>query len=189
MDVSQCSHEVLRLFFEVAKSVKRPTNAYYHSEGYAKSVRDLSQRLRNAAPLSTDVTISGPVPDTTILELYRLAALVYLERASMNFSGVSDDISSLAESGFAIMRQANQCNAPLPLFVLGLEARSDEQRVTVLDVIENTMQTSSLKSLEGVRSMLQAAWTQDDFRAEQDLDYVTKLDVIMTANAAVPTFS
>jgi hypothetical protein len=135
-------------------------------------------------PSSTPAALSAAT-----LELYQLAALLYLERVSRNFSGASDMTSSLTESAFTILKQLDSCNVPLPLFILGLEARTDEQRIIVLGLIERTRKTSLSKSLENVHSMLQAAWTQDDLETDKDLDYVLKLDTLVTSHLIIPTFA
>ncbi|KAI1865764.1 hypothetical protein JX265_008087 [Neoarthrinium moseri] len=122
-------------------------------------------------------------------KLYQIATLLYLERASKNFSGQSDTTRVLADTGFSILAEQLDCYAALPILIIGLEARTDQQRIIVLDLIEKSLAKFRSRSLEGVQRMVQTAWIQDDLETDKDLDYVTKVDTIVTSNNIIPTFA
>jgi len=61
-----------------------------------------------------------------------------------------------------------------PLLILGCEARTDEDRMVVLDLISGTEQSKSVCTLGNVKSLIQSLWAQDDL-TEQELGYVDKV--------------
>ncbi|KAI0127358.1 fungal-specific transcription factor domain-containing protein [Xylariales sp. AK1849] len=189
-DVSTSPHEIIRLLHELFDTIVKTTNLTYHSPEYAESLRNLESRILN---VSTDVgtTDEHEHMDASreIVELYKLAALIYLERVSKNFSGRSDKIDSYVERAFEILGKSPIWNLPLPLFLFGCEARTDERRWVIMEIIEQTAKSPSSRSLEGVRRMVQAVWVQDDLETNNELDYVTKLDAVVTSNAIIPTFA
>lgn len=76
-----------------------------------------------------------------------------------------------------------------PLLIVGCEARTDDQRMSILDIIERTMKTSSLRSLRGLWNIFQRIWVQDDLAVDHEIDYLTKLDAIITSHYVMPTFA
>lgn len=73
------------------------------------------------------------------------------------------------------------------MFVLGCEARTDEQRGVILSIMEGTERTAASRSLNYLRRILNALWAQDDL-AEQELDRREKLGAIFSHCAILPTF-
>ncbi|KAH6647181.1 fungal-specific transcription factor domain-containing protein [Truncatella angustata] len=188
-NISDCSHPMLDLLYEISNTVKRPTEEGYFSQEYAAYLKDLENRVmtvpfcpENLGSSSTEAYLMGA-------ELYQIAALIYLERTSCNFSGQSIKIMRLVERGFEIFQQQDTSSASLAIFILGLEARSDEQRKFILDLIERNATRSNLRSLEAVSRMLQAAWNQDDLETENDVNYVLKLDTIINSNNIIPALA
>ena len=191
-DVSTCTQEVLRLLYEVIRGSKRAADPAYHSVLYAEWTQSIEQRLNDFRVLShteEGTRLSIEESRAQSIELYRLGALIYLERASKSFSGRSEKVDLLVEQAFGILTHLLTCNAALPLFIVGLEARTDKNRRVILDLLEDTLQTSQSKSLEVVRHMMQEAWIQDDLEIDVDLDYMIKLDTIISANHTVPAFA
>jgi hypothetical protein len=121
-----------------------------------------------------------------MLELYQLAALIYLERVSRGFSGQSTELNRYAERAFTILSGMGTCELPFPLFIFGCEAQSDDRRTVLLDMLQ---QSAPVRSLEGVAQMLQAIWAQDDLETEHELDYLMKLDIVLSSNFIFPAFA
>lgn len=139
---------------------------------------------------------SIPIPDTivdeypgmaTLGELFQLATLVYLNRASEN------NIESVAETqqrinrAFGIFSQLSSCERQFPLLILGCEARTDGERCTVLDLICRTEKGDSSRSLFLTKKLIQAIWVQDDLSQGQ-IDYKERLSAIMSCCTILPTF-
>ncbi|KAH8705764.1 fungal-specific transcription factor domain-containing protein [Talaromyces proteolyticus] len=191
--VASCSHEILRLLYELFKTTLKPSDPGYHTREYTQSLKSLGERIRG---VQTNINSSRGAPQNdiephaTVVELYKLASLIYLERVSSNFSGQSNMISSHAERAFQLLETIKDGQVPFPLFVLGCEAKTEGRRILILDLIEKAGKISRSRSLAGLHRMVQAAWTQDDLvEHDNDLDYVLKLDAIITSNNIIPTFA
>jgi hypothetical protein len=124
----------------------------------------------------------------TDLELYKLSALIYLERASRNFSSHSPKLTSYVEDAFAILSGLQSCKLAFPLFILGCEAQSDERRRMILNLIKDDEHTE-VSRMEGIRRLIQAAWAQDDLEPEEVVDYSMKLSAVMNGHLIVPCFA
>ncbi|PNH49180.1 hypothetical protein VD0003_g7958 [Verticillium dahliae] len=74
--------------------------------------------------------------------------------------------------------QLSFCKQQFPIHVIGCEARTDEQRAAVLDVISRTEKMSSSRSLNYCKRILQAVWAQDDLVNGCNIGYREKLSSI-----------
>jgi hypothetical protein len=122
------------------------------------------------------------------IELFKLAALIYLKRASRNFSGASPQIDAMVERAYVLLDGLEAFNPAFPLLIIGCEARTDERRMRIIEHIERAMKTSSLRSLHGLRNILQQIWVQDDLAVDYELDYLNRLDAVITSYQIMPSF-
>lgn len=136
----------------------------------------------NVAPTSDDYT-DAPL----ILELYQLAMLIYLNRVSQNLLNHWTSTQKQIDKAFAMLTRIGSCDRQFPVFILGCEACSDDQRAAVLDLISRTEKNVSSRSFNYVRLLLQAIWAQDDL-AEGDLNYWDKLSYVISCCKIMPTF-
>lgn len=139
------------------------------------------------APASTAAGDSTSPDAPLIMELHRLAMLVYLDRASENLLNKRTKTQQLIDKAFAIFARLDRCVPQFPVFVLGCEARSDEQRAAVLGLISRTEADASSRSFNYARSLVQAVWAQDDL-AEGEIRYWDKLTYVISCCKIVPTF-
>jgi hypothetical protein len=117
-----------------------------------------------------------------------LATLVYLERQSNNFSGRSEEIDAWTDRAFALFTRLSGFDQPFPLFIFGCEARTDEQRMNILELISRTEQVPMSKNLQSVTQIILSVWVQDDL-ADGALDYFSKLDAIFSSMEIIPSFA
>ena len=122
------------------------------------------------------------------MDLLKLAALIYLKRASRNFSGTSPQIDAMVKKAYTLLDDLEAVNLAFPLLILGCEARTDEQRMSILAQIDRTMRTSTVRSLHGLQSILQQIWVQDDLAVDYELDYLKRLDAIISSYQVMPSF-
>lgn len=122
------------------------------------------------------------------MDLLKLAALIYLKRASRNFSGTSPQIDAMVEKAHVLLDDLGTFNLAFPLLIIGCEARTDEQRMRILEHIERAMRTSTLRSLHGLQNILQQIWVQDDLAVDYELDYLKKLDAIISSYQIMPSY-
>ncbi|PQE15835.1 Zinc-finger transcription factor protein [Rutstroemia sp. NJR-2017a BBW] len=190
-DVSHCSHEILRHIYIMFEMIRKPTDSLYHSDEYENSLRCLENRITNI-----DLVPEGISNGTSGLStawgakigLFKLAALIYLKRASRNFSGTSVHIDAMVERAYILLDELETSNSAFPLLIIGCEARADEQRMRILQHIEKAVKTSSLRSLHELQSILQQIWVQDDLAVDYELDYLNRLDAIISSYQIMPSF-
>jgi hypothetical protein len=191
--VSYYSHEILRHLYITFEIIQKPTNSLYHSDEYENFLRCLESRITNvipSAPEGISDTVSGlNTAWVAIIELFKLAGLIYLKRASRNFSGISPQIDTMVEKAYVLLDDLETFNPTFPLLIVGCEARTDKQRMRILEHIERAMTTSSLRSLHGLRNILQQIWVQDDLAIDYELDYLNKLDAVISSYQIIPSFA
>jgi hypothetical protein len=172
--------------------IRKPTDSLYHSDEYENSLRCLENRITNivlVAPEGISDSMSGLSRAWVAqMELFKLAALIYLKRASRNFSGTSPQIDAMVERARILLNDSETSNSAFPLLIIGCEARADEQRMRVLQHIERAMKTSSLRSLHELQSILQQIWVQDDLAVDYELDYLSRLDAVISSYQIMPSF-
>ncbi|KAK6088617.1 short-chain dehydrogenase [Seiridium cupressi] len=125
---------------------------------------------------------------TLIVQLYQLALLVYLNRSSEGLMNQTIGIKEHIERAFAIFSRLSSCKQQFPIHIIGCEARDDEQRAVVLDLIARTEKTNSSRSFHYCKKILQAVWAQDDLAYGNNIGYRDKLISIMSRCKVVPSF-
>jgi hypothetical protein len=155
-------------------------------QGEHKSfLKILDWRIRS---MELPATADGSADTPLVMELYRLAILVYLNRASDNLRGQSTRTQQHIDKGFTILARLGSCDRQFPVFILGCEARSDDQRALVLDLISRTENSNSSRSFNLVRALLQASWAQDEL-GKGDLKYCDGMGYIMSCCKILPSFA
>ena len=172
--------------------IRKPTDSLYHSDEYENSLRCLENKITNIVPLAPK-GISDTMSDLSTawvatMDLFKLAALIYLKRASRNFSGTSPQIDAMVEKANILLDDLETFNLAFPLLIIGCEARTEKQRMRILDYIGRAMRTSTLRSLHGLQNILQQIWVQDDLAVNYKLDYLKKLDAIISSYQIMPSF-
>lgn len=122
------------------------------------------------------------------MQLYKLSALITLERQSTNFSGQSKELDSWVKTAFQLMQQLPELEQPFPLFIVGCEARSDEDRSVVLELMARTKLMEKSANLQFLAHIMKSVWVQDDL-AEEIIDYGLKQRSIFGAMNMVPSFA
>lgn len=170
--------------------IRQPTDLLYHNDEYENTLRCLERRITNIAPSASEAGISDAMSTAWVatIELFKLAALIYLKRASRNFSGISPQIDAMVERAYVLLDGLEDFNPAFPLLIIGCEARTDEQRIKILEHIEKAMKTSSLRGLHGLRDILQQIWVQDDLAVDYELDYLNRLNAVITSYRIMPSF-
>lgn len=94
-------------------------------------------------------------------ELYRLGALIYLHSV-LSIPSDSDIIKDLVSKALAIFGKNGICTSPWPLFITACEVVSDEQRIQILDVLDDMQSERRIGNLEIVRGIIETVWKQMD---------------------------
>ncbi|KAH7088463.1 fungal-specific transcription factor domain-containing protein [Paraphoma chrysanthemicola] len=159
-----------------------PTSAFAQdsSERVMDSEDALTSRISNSAIESLECT-------ENVLEVTRLAALTYLERVSRNFSCQSNMIDSWTRKALGILDQMDSCLCPFALLVIGCEANCDDDRIIILDLFARMEKRPHLKSLLETKALIQTAWNQQDLAEDGELEYIHKLNVVLSSRFNIPS--
>lgn len=147
-----------------------------------RNIPDTTEYHQGAKPASYAKT------NALLLRLYKLALLVYLERTCGGLLNQGIRTQQHVDEAFSILPKLNCCDRQFPAFIIGCEARTDEQRIVVLDLIWRTKNRSSSRSFNYVGNVLQAIWAQDDLATAANISYGERLSSIITRCLVTPTF-
>ena len=125
---------------------------------------------------------------TLVMKLYQLAMLLYLNRSSEGLIDQPIRTRQQIDQAFAILPQLSFCKQQFPVYIIGCESRTDEQRAEILDVILRTEKLSSSRSFNHCKRLLQASWAQDDLAGWNNISYRSKLSSTMGLAEIVPAF-
>ena len=139
---------------------------------------------------------SLPIPEVTensdnmalVMKLYQLAMLLYLNRSSEGLIEQPIRTQQQIDQAFAILPQLSSCKQQFPIYIIGCESRTDEQRAEILDVILRTEKLSPSRSFNHCKRLLQASWAQDDLAGWNNISYRSKLSSTMSLAEIVPAF-
>ncbi|KAF1954602.1 hypothetical protein CC80DRAFT_475863 [Byssothecium circinans] len=122
-----------------------------------------------------------------IAYLYQLSMLIYLNRVTRNVLNQDTKMQEYIGKAFTLLAGIDSCERHFPLYIIGWEARTDEQRAIVLALLEKTKKKASSRPLFLVEVMVQAVWAQDDL-AEKELDYWDKVTALINCCSVLPSF-
>ncbi len=165
----------------------------YNSDEHQRSMMALELRLQNIRQECRigDIAENQLQRDRSsdIAELYRLSALIYLEKVARGAPKASLKATKWIHDAFKILETLQVCERPFPLFVIAVEACTDYQRAIILKVIAAAMEERRLGAIGSVRRMIEAAWVQDDLNPGEELDSLLKYNTVISANRSPPAFT
>lgn len=192
------THIILWSLADIFQNIVSDSDPRYYNTQYRKDIVSLEQTLESilngsqvyeSKRLNFDRVESSQTRELAVLELYRLAALTYLERASKNFSGTSTKLNGWADAAFQVIKSMRHCKQVFPILIIACEARTDEQRIIILDCIQNTTEVAPSGALHTVKGMIQSAWNLEDLEPGGDINYMAKLDTIMSNHNTMPSLA
>ncbi|KAF7899967.1 hypothetical protein EAF00_004303 [Botryotinia globosa] len=157
-----CSLEVL----ECISCINELSGITERQGEYQDFARGLVKQLENAHQISAimEDDTTGKIDQMKIentAELYRLGALIYLH-SILSTPSDSDIIQDLVNKALEILTRNGICTSPWPLFIAACEVVSDEQRIQILDVLEDMQSERRIRNLEIVRGIIETVWKQMD---------------------------
>ncbi|KAJ9155453.1 Zinc-finger transcription factor [Pleurostoma richardsiae] len=187
---------ILDLLSEACNTLLDPRDCKSRDQEYIDRIRRLECRIESlpAGPLPS-LAPDRPSPDTSMsAEVYRMATLIYLKRASQSpLEPSSEKLDSLVNTAFALFGMPVEsccCHHYFPMLILGCEARTDEQRVAVLNLIESTERRTHVRSMKRLAAGIQSIWVQQDLHSDSDLvvNYLAMMNAIVSSNDTLPSF-
>lgn len=185
---SSPTYSALELLSEICDAIPtRPQDiqSIGRLDDYKSFLGVLDWRIRclPVPPIADDITNGTAL----MVELFRLAILVYLHRATEGLISQAARTQQHIDRAFEIFSLLESCERQFPVFILGCEARTDEQRQIVLDLIARTEERASSRSFQHVTLLIQACWCQEDL-SNGNIDYWDKLTTIISSCLIMPTF-
>ncbi|KAF7681122.1 hypothetical protein GT037_000098 [Alternaria burnsii] len=183
--IATYAHPLLQLLAEVFETRLYASDPLYHSTDYQQSLDNLKSRLNNVDLVPKD---GGESDKYYCLEFTRLASLTYLERVSRNFSGQSTRLHHWKEDALCILAKLKTSPPSFAMFVIGCEAHKDGERLVMLDFFTRLEQVPHLNSLLEAKGLVQTAWIQHDLGVEGELEYIHKINLVMSSRDVIPSF-
>ena len=127
--------------------------------------------------------------NSVLLELYQLATLVYTTRVLEDITGLPRDLDAVLDRSFELLSHMEYCPRFFPLFILGTEARTDERRKLMFDLVTRTECRFNVGRMVCLRFGLRTAWVQDDLHADDEvvLKYTHKISAVFSAGRTLPS--
>jgi hypothetical protein len=176
------------LLSEIYDTLLDPWDPRSHNEEYHNRLKALEDRI-GSLPIMPVSTSSG-ADDAVAVQVYQMATRIYFVRASQSSWKLSTEIDSLIDNVFAGPLPAHACGHFFPVFVLACEARTDERRTSILNLIDRTERSVQIRSIEGLRRTIQSIWVQQDLHSDSDLllNYLGIMTRVISSSNALPSF-
>jgi hypothetical protein len=187
-----CSAEVLNVIAKICDHVRERDDPRLDMTETTEALNSLERRLICTKPYINHENESElSILDQDVMdvaELYRLAGLIYLYRAGKKFSSSKPNVKLAVDDGFKIAARLGTCTRAFPLVILGCDARCDDDRIIILELFRKTQNNRKVGNLTRAQQFIEAFWAQDDMHPTE-LDYVTKLDGIISQSKDFPSFA
>ncbi|KAH9908580.1 fungal-specific transcription factor domain-containing protein [Xylariomycetidae sp. FL2044] len=187
-----------------------PRDPESQEEDYKRRLSALESRI-NQLPSSSSSSSSAPAgglaaPTPSLLaapvevEMYQASTLVYLLRATQSpWEPSPRRLERVVEGAFAgpMIRACASCPNVFPLFILALEARTDERRLAVLALMARSgtryhhSDAAAPRSMAAVRRQVRAFWVQQDLHADAERvpDYLALMRAVVSSNGGLPSYA
>lgn len=126
---------------------------------------------------------------TTIVQLYRLAALLYINRALIGTSEESSHYRRLVDKALSRLAKIRIREAPWAFFIIACKAQTEFQRRYVLQLISETPIERRSSNSDWIQRMMESAWNQDDLHVERNVYYMKKMSAVISSCPFVPPFA
>jgi hypothetical protein len=124
-------------------------------------------------------------------DLHRIACVLYINRAVHVVSGTEYRHRRLVKDGVILLSKMSTCQNAWPLLIIACEADEDEQRQTVLEVFDRSLQETRDRTshIPVVQHIAQAMWNQQDLKMDNQVDYLTVFDAVVQGIPFMPSFA
>lgn len=158
---------MLNLLSEIHLTLLNGWNNRIRNEEYHNRLEALEERIENLPIIP--VSSSLDTFDAIAVQVYQMAARVYFERVSQSSWRLSTKLDSLIDNIFAGPLPSHACGHFFPVFILACEARTDERRAAILNLIDRTQESTQIRAIIRLRHTVQSIWVQQDLHADTDL--------------------
>lgn len=153
----------------------------------------LEQKLQNAwqqlSPEEVAISTAAEIKAASATaELYRLASLLYLQRVVPD---IGDEVRRAAyvRQAFAALGEVPVATGPWPVFVVACEARTDEERIYILETLDRMDKLRNVGNVRVMRTILETIWRQRDLQENSDTIETKQWWLCAESSVAVPWFA
>ncbi|KAH6653261.1 fungal-specific transcription factor domain-containing protein [Truncatella angustata] len=183
------AYAILNLLSEICDTLLDPRDPRTQTEAYKSRVKALEQRVESPIIIPDSTT---PEDDSiAAAKRYHLATQIYFARASQDpWEPPSARLDSLVDRAFIPHVGSTSCVHFFPLFILACEARTDERRAIVLEILDQSESRTRIRSMKGLKSVILSIWVQQDLHADNDLltSYYGIMSTVISSGNALPSF-
>jgi hypothetical protein len=172
----------------ICEIILGPTKPHIGSVSLQKRIGEFEQSLNCVEPYGLGYC-DGQSKATVIVRLYRLAALIFLNRALIDPTKKPSHHRRLVDDALLCLADVWMWEAPWPFFIIACEAETESQRRDVLQFISEMPVERHSSNSDWVQWMIAAALNQDDLHVDRRLDYVTKISAVVSSCPFVPPFA
>lgn len=190
-----CSPEVLDFLSKAMDLVKSRDDPNYLSLKRLRAINELELRLKEIDDLrdcfdvgADDITISK-VTESMNDRLFQFALIIYVDRVVKGAFMSSSTSQSAAAKAFVLLDKIRLYDRPFPLFILSIQAETDEQRLLILTTIHRTMEARPMNNLGSTEEMIKKLWAQQDLQGPEQADALFLLNAVISASSMPPTFT
>ncbi|RFU78070.1 hypothetical protein TARUN_4131 [Trichoderma arundinaceum] len=189
-----CSPEVLDFLSEAMDLVRNRNDPSYLSLKRLRAINELEQRLkeiddmRDCFDVGEDITISK-VAESMNDRLFQFALIIYVDRVVKGAFMSSSTAQSAATKAFSLLDKIRLYDRPFPLFILSIQAETDEHRLLILSTIKRTMEARPMNNLGSTEEMIKKLWAQQDLQGQEQADALFLLNAVISASNMPPTFT
>ncbi|CAG9956787.1 unnamed protein product [Clonostachys rosea f. rosea IK726] len=185
------SHRVLQFLTEIFNVLFQAFEHKDKMENYVGILTALEGNARTIVEVSENYDAQMNNTATNPIKLYQIAILIYLARVSESISGKPRDIQGLIDKAFTLLDRLWAHEHQFPLLIVGSEARTDEQRAIILNLVKRSETNRYGRSLDCLRWGLHALWIQEDLAADQEIvpSYVDRFNAIMSKTRFIPSLA
>ncbi|KAK2612013.1 hypothetical protein QQS21_001978 [Conoideocrella luteorostrata] len=183
------SYAILNLLSETCGTLLEPWDPRSRSAEYRDRLQALEGRVGNVHRKPGVSVSSGPDAELAV-DVWQTATRVYLVRASQSVWDKPASLDSLVDWAFAGPIRTCSCPHFFPLFILACEARTDERRTAILNLIDRNSLRDAGRSKTWLRDIIQPIWAHQDLHEDSDLlvNYVGAMNATISSTNSVPSF-
>lgn len=180
---------ILNLLSEITDTLVDPRDPRSSDGEYQDHLKDLERRIKEV-PFKSESSESDPNAAFAV-ELYQMATQIYLVRASQSPWEPAANLDPLIDAAFSGPVQYCNCEHFFPLLILACEARKDEQRVGIMNLVERTQRDARIRSIQGVKDTILSIWVQQDLHKDDDVlvDYLDIMSAVISSCNSVPSLA
>ncbi|KAJ2985256.1 hypothetical protein NUW58_g5635 [Xylaria curta] len=187
------THTILNTLSEICDVLLDPSDPRSQDVAYRNRLKALEWKVDNFPTWSSTTAVSDKPGEELefTLQLYKTATRIYLTRASQNPLEPMANLDSSIDWAYTGALQHGNCRHFFPLLIIACEARTDEQRAAVLNLINRTEKKGYVRSMMAFRSQVQSFWKQYDLHADSDLilNYLGLMKAVISSNTALPSYA